>query len=73
MNPLKRLWQDQRQAVWLDFIERDLLTRRRSGAARSRRRCARRDLEPVHFPKGDRGRRPIRRGGRRACSLPTPE
>ena len=26
MNPLKRLWQKQRQAVWLDFIERDLLT-----------------------------------------------
>jgi transaldolase len=26
MNPLKRLWQEQRQAVWLDFIERDLLT-----------------------------------------------
>jgi transaldolase len=26
MNPLKRLWQEHRQAVWLDFIERDLLT-----------------------------------------------
>jgi transaldolase len=26
VNPLKRLWQEQRQAVWLDFIERDLLT-----------------------------------------------
>jgi len=26
MNPLKKLWQEQRQAVWLDFIERDLLT-----------------------------------------------
>ena len=26
MNPLQRLWQEQRQAVWLDFIERDLLT-----------------------------------------------
>lgn len=26
MNPLQRLWQEQKQAVWLDFIERDLLT-----------------------------------------------
>jgi len=26
MNPLKRLWQEQGQSVWLDFIERDLLT-----------------------------------------------
>jgi transaldolase len=26
MNPLQRLWEEQRQAVWLDFIERDLLT-----------------------------------------------
>jgi transaldolase len=26
MNPLQRLWQEHRQAVWLDFIERDLLT-----------------------------------------------
>ncbi len=26
MNPLKRLWEEHRQAVWLDFIERDLLT-----------------------------------------------
>jgi transaldolase len=26
VNPLQRLWQEQRQAVWLDFIERDLLT-----------------------------------------------
>ena len=26
MNPLQRLWEDQGQAVWLDFIERDLLT-----------------------------------------------
>jgi transaldolase len=26
MNPLQRLWNEQRQAVWLDFIERDLLT-----------------------------------------------
>lgn len=26
MNPLKQLWQEQRQAVWLDYIERDLLT-----------------------------------------------
>jgi transaldolase len=26
MNPLQRLWQEQGQAVWLDFIERDLLT-----------------------------------------------
>jgi len=26
MNPLKRLWTDHRQAVWLDYIERDLLT-----------------------------------------------
>lgn len=26
MNPLLRLWQEHRQAVWLDFIERDLLT-----------------------------------------------
>lgn len=26
MNPLQQLWDEQRQAVWLDFIERDLLT-----------------------------------------------
>ena len=26
MNPLKTLWTDHRQAVWLDFIERDLHT-----------------------------------------------
>ena len=26
MNPLQQLWDDHRQAVWLDFIERDLLT-----------------------------------------------
>ncbi|MCW8985995.1 MAG: transaldolase [Thermoanaerobaculales bacterium] len=26
MNPLRKLWDEQRQAVWLDFIERDLLT-----------------------------------------------
>ncbi len=26
MNPLQQLWQEHRQAVWLDFIERDLLT-----------------------------------------------
>lgn len=26
MNPLKKLWTDHRQAVWLDYIERDLLT-----------------------------------------------
>jgi transaldolase len=26
MNPLQRLWEEQGQAVWLDFIERDLLT-----------------------------------------------
>ncbi len=26
MNPLKKLWTDHRQAVWLDFIERRLLT-----------------------------------------------
>lgn len=26
MNPLQRLWDEHRQAVWLDFIERDLLT-----------------------------------------------
>lgn len=26
MNPLQRLWEEHRQAVWLDFIERDLLT-----------------------------------------------
>jgi transaldolase len=26
MNPLRRLWDEHRQAVWLDFIERDLLT-----------------------------------------------
>jgi len=26
MNPLRQLWQEHRQAVWLDFIERDLLT-----------------------------------------------
>ena len=26
MNPLQQLWSDHRQAVWLDFIERDLLT-----------------------------------------------
>lgn len=26
MNPLQRLWQEHRQAVWLDYIERDLLT-----------------------------------------------
>lgn len=26
MNPLKRLWIEHNQAVWLDFIERDLLT-----------------------------------------------
>jgi len=26
MNPLKKLWTEHRQAVWLDFIERDLLT-----------------------------------------------
>jgi transaldolase len=26
MNPLQRLWQEHRQAVWFDFIERDLLT-----------------------------------------------
>lgn len=26
MNPLQKLWSDHRQAVWLDFIERDLLT-----------------------------------------------
>jgi transaldolase len=26
MNPLRQLWQEQQQAVWLDFIERDLLT-----------------------------------------------
>ena len=26
MNPLQRLWQEHGQAVWLDFIERDLLT-----------------------------------------------
>ena len=25
MNPLKRLWEEHQQAVWLDFIERDLL------------------------------------------------
>jgi transaldolase len=26
MNPLQKLWTEHRQAVWLDFIERDLLT-----------------------------------------------
>ncbi len=26
MNPLQRLWSEHQQAVWLDFIERDLLT-----------------------------------------------
>jgi len=26
MNPLKQLWEDQKQAVWFDFIERDLLS-----------------------------------------------
>jgi len=26
MNPLKRLWEEQGQAVWLDFIERSLLS-----------------------------------------------
>jgi transaldolase len=26
MNPLQRLWDEHRQAVWLDFIERNLLT-----------------------------------------------
>jgi transaldolase len=26
MNPLQRLWEEHQQAVWLDFIERDLLT-----------------------------------------------
>jgi transaldolase len=26
MNPLKALWEEQRQAAWLDYIERDLLT-----------------------------------------------
>jgi transaldolase len=26
VNPLRKLWDEQRQAVWLDFIERDLLT-----------------------------------------------
>jgi transaldolase len=26
MNPLKALWEDHGQAVWLDYIERDLLT-----------------------------------------------
>ena len=26
MNPLKALWEDHRQAAWLDYIERDLLT-----------------------------------------------
>jgi transaldolase len=26
MNPLERLWEDHGQAVWLDYIERDLLT-----------------------------------------------
>ena len=26
MNPLRKLWDEQRQAAWLDFIERDLLT-----------------------------------------------
>ena len=26
MNPLKQLWEDQKQAVWLDFIERGLLS-----------------------------------------------
>jgi len=26
MNPLQRLWVEHQQAVWLDFIERDLLT-----------------------------------------------
>ena len=26
MNPLKKLWTDHRQAVWLDFIERRMLT-----------------------------------------------
>jgi transaldolase len=26
VNPLQKLWDEQRQAVWLDFIERDLLT-----------------------------------------------
>jgi transaldolase len=26
VNPLQRLWQEHRQAVWLDYIERDLLT-----------------------------------------------
>jgi transaldolase len=26
MNPLKQLWDDQKQAVWFDFIERDLLS-----------------------------------------------
>jgi len=25
VNPLKRLWEEHRQAVWLDYIERDLL------------------------------------------------
>ena len=26
MNPLKQLWEDQKQAVWFDFIERGLLS-----------------------------------------------
>jgi transaldolase len=26
VNPLQRLWQEHRQAVWLDYIERDLVT-----------------------------------------------
>jgi len=26
VNPLRKLWDEQRQAAWLDFIERDLLT-----------------------------------------------
>ena len=25
MNPLKALWEEHRQAVWLDYIERELL------------------------------------------------
>jgi transaldolase len=26
MNPLRQLWEEHRQAVWLDYIERDLVT-----------------------------------------------
>ena len=63
MNPLQEL-NEYGQSVWLDFVSRDLLEKRRAGKLIERRRAARRHLEPVDLREGDRRRRRLRRADR---------